>query len=153
MYCIVWTEDAPFVPSCALLSVVDTGPRPDPAPPRPPPRPAEGLLPTYLEVQWYYILLHYYITSRLSSYAGKCSRATCAPQYFIVCSNHRASIVAFMLLVTYWITHKKGGLKKYLKKVCIFANKNLNKTLDLWPRQHQYMHRMRSHLCLPINLL
>ena len=97
-------------------------------PPRPPPRPAEGLLPTYLEVQWYYILLHYYITSRLSSYAGKCSRATCAPQYFIVCSNHRASIVAFMLLVTYWITHKKGGLKKYLKKVCIFANKNLNKT-------------------------
>ena len=43
--CIVWTEDVPLVPSCALLSVVvDTGPRPDPAPPRPPSRPAEGLL-------------------------------------------------------------------------------------------------------------
>ena len=37
MYCIVWTEDAPLVPSCALLSVVDTGPRPDPAPPSAPP--------------------------------------------------------------------------------------------------------------------
>ena len=119
-----------MLPSCrpALYWVLLWTLVPALTPPRPALRPAlprgSWLLPTYLEVQWTVILHNKQINI-------VCRQMfTSAPQYLIVCSNHRAFIVAFMLLVTYWITHKKGGLKKYFKKVCIFANKNLNKTYD-----------------------
>ena len=56
--CIVLSGQKMMLPSCrpALYWVLWTL-VPALTPPRPPPRPAEGLLPTYLEVQWYYILL------------------------------------------------------------------------------------------------
>ena len=136
MYCIVWTEDdAPLVPSCALLSVVDTGPRPDPAPPSAPP--CRGA-PTHILGST--VILHTTTLLHNEQIIIVCRQINVHVQRvhlnILLCVPTTAPLLSRLYCRIYASCHvlnntQKGRVEKVLKKGLYFRQQKLEQNLDL----------------------